>query len=142
MEFGAIALAVMAAFVGVGLYGALVELPASRELLDGDMLLSWRRVQPRRARMLFSLAMAGCFFGLVGLLWTGRALYLTGALFSVATWVMTRKWIAPVERDLSAVAPDTADAAVRARLEKWNMLYAVRAGIGFLAAVSFFAALP
>jgi len=142
MEFGAIALAVMAAFTGAALYINLVEHPARRDLLDGGMLAQWQRSYPRAARMQATLAMAGFFFGMVGLLWTGRGLYLTGALFSIANWVVTFKWIMPVNRTLLAADPDTADAATRALLEKWNMLHAVRTGLGFLAVASFFAALP
>ena len=47
----------------------------------------------------------------------------------------------PVNRLLTAADPDAADAATRALLEKWNMLHAVRTGLGFAAVVCFFAAL-
>lgn len=142
MEFTAIALAVMAAFTGAALYVNLVEHPARRALLDGDMLTEWQQSYPRAYRMQATLAMAGFFFGLLALFWAGGALNLTGALFSIANWVVTFKWIMPVNRVLMTTDPDTADAATRALLEKWNMLHAVRTGLGFLAVVCFFAALP
>lgn len=141
MEFGAIALAVMAAFTGVALYINIVEHPARRAFLDSDMLAQWQRSYPRARRMQASLALAGCFFGLVGLLWTGKGLYLTGAIFSIANWVVTYKWIMPVNSTLMATNSDAANAEARALLEKWNLLHTIRTGLGFLAMLSFFAAL-
>ena len=141
MEFGAIALAVMAAFTGIILYGVYVEQPSRRDFLDADLLAHWRRGFPRGKKVLAALSLAGCFFGLVGLLWAKKGLYLTGSLFSIADWVLASKWITPVTDKLMATNPDTADAGSRALLEKWNMLQSLRAGLGFLAALSFFAAL-
>ncbi len=142
MEFTALALAVMAAFTGVALYINLVEHPARRALLDGEMLAQWRESYPRAFRMQATLAMAGFLFGLMALFWAGGALNLTGALFSIANWVVTYKWIMPVNRTLQATDPDVADAATRALLEKWNMLHGIRTCLGALAVVCFFAALP
>ena len=142
MEFGAIALAVMAAFTGVALYINLVEHPARRVLLDGEMLAQWQTSHPRTAKMQATLAMAGFFFGLLAFVWSGaKALYLTGALFSVANWLVTTKWIMPVNHTLLATDPDTAGADTRALLEKWNLLHAIRTGLGLLAVICFFAAL-
>jgi hypothetical protein len=141
MEFGALALAVMAAFTGVALYINLVEYPARRELLDGEMLTQWKASYKRALTMQASLAMAGFFFGVLALVWAGKALYLTGALFSIANWVVTFKWIMPVNRVLLATDPDTADAGTRALLEKWNLLHAMRSALGLLAVICFFAAL-
>ncbi|WP_300154669.1 DUF1772 domain-containing protein [Solidesulfovibrio sp.] len=141
MEFTAIALAVMAAFTGAAFYINFVEHPARRDFLDGDMLVQWQRSYPRALRMQASLAMAGFFFGLLALLWSGGALNLTGALFSIANWVVTYKWIMPLNRTLMATDPDAADAATRALLEKWNLLHGVRTGLGFLAVLCFFAAI-
>ena len=141
MEFGAIALALMAAFTGAALYINLVEHPARRGLLDGEMLAQWQASYPRASRMQASLAMGGFFFGLLAAYWAGKALFVTGALFSIANWVVTYRFIMPVNRQLTAADPDTADAGIRALLEKWNLLHAARTGLGFLAVVCFFLAL-
>jgi len=141
VEFGAIALAIMAAFTGAALYINIVEHPARRVFLDADMLAQWQRSYPRARRMQASLVMAGFFFGMVGLLWTGKGLYLTGSLFTCAIWVVTRKWIMPLNNTLMAMNADDANADTRALLEKWNILHVVRAGLGILAVLSFFAAL-
>ncbi|EKO37367.1 MAG: hypothetical protein B193_3961 [Solidesulfovibrio magneticus str. Maddingley MBC34] len=141
MEFGAIALALMAAFTGAALYINLVEHPARRGLLDGEMLAQWQASYPRASRMQASLAMGGFFFGLLAAYWAGKALFVTGALFAIANWVVTYRFIMPVNRQLTAADPDTADAAVRALLEKWNLLHAIRTGLGLLAVICFFAAL-
>ena len=141
MEFGAIALAIMAAFTGAALYINLVEHPARRVLLDGEMLAQWQASYPRAWRLQASLAIGGFFFGLLAAYWAGKALYVTGALFSIANWVVTYRFIMPVNRTLMAANPDTADAASRALLEKWNLLHASRTALGFLAVVCFFLAL-
>lgn len=141
MEFSALALAVMAAFTGVALYLNGVEQPARRDLLDGDMLADWQRGFPRTQRLLAGLSLAGFFFGLLALLWSGGALNLTGALFSIAIWVVTAKWLKPVADTLQKTTPEAADAATRALLEKWNLLHGLRSGLGFLAALCFFAAI-
>ncbi len=141
MEFTALALAVMAAFTGAALYINLVEHPARRDFLDAEMLAQWQRSYPRAKQMQASLAMAGFFFGILALLWSGGALNLTGALFSIGNWIVTYKWIMPVNRTLMDTDPEAADAATRALLEKWNMLHGIRTGLGFLAALCFFAAL-
>ena len=141
MEFGAIALALMAAFTGAALYINLVEHPARRGLLDGEMLAQWQASYPRAYRMQATLAVGGFFFGLLAAYWAGKALFVTGALFSIANWVVTYRCIMPVNRQLTAADPDTADAATRALLEKWNLLHAIRTGLGLLAVICFFAAL-
>ncbi|WP_428565898.1 MAG: DUF1772 domain-containing protein [Solidesulfovibrio sp. DCME] len=141
MEFTALALAVMAAFTGAAFYINFVEHPARRDFLDGDMLTQWQRSYPRALKMQASLAMAGFFFGLLALFWSGGALNLTGALFSIANWVVTYKWIMPINKALMTTAPEAADAGTRALLEKWNMLHGLRTGLGFLAVACFFAAL-
>ena len=141
MEFGAIALAIMAAFTGAALYINLVEHPARRVLLDGEMLAQWQASYPRARWMQPSLAVGGFFFGLLAAYWAGKALYITGALFSIANWVVTYRFIMPLNHKLLAADPGTADAAIRALLEKWNLLHASRTGLGFLAVVCFFLAL-
>jgi hypothetical protein len=142
MEFTAIALAVMAAFTGVALYINLVEHPARRALLGGEGLAQWQQSYPRARWLQATLAMAGFFFGILALFWAGGALNLTGALFSIANWVFTYKFVMPVNRVLLDTDPDAADDATLVLLEKWNMLHGVRTGLGFAAVVSFFAALP
>lgn len=141
MEFGAIALAIMAAFTGAALYINLVEHPARRVLLDGEMLAQWQASYPRALRMQATLAVGGFFFGLLAAYWAGKALYVTGALFAIANWVVTYRFIMPLNRRLMAADPDTADATTRALLEKWNLLHASRTGLGFLAVVCFFLAM-
>ncbi len=142
MEFAVIALALMAAFTGVALYVHLVEHPARRALLDGEMLARWQAVQPRAGRMRTILVLAGAAFGLLAAVWAARALYLTGALLALAVWAVGLRVTGPVERELAGARPETADAATRALLEKWNLLEAMRTGLGFLAVCCFFAALP
>jgi uncharacterized membrane protein len=142
MELGKLALVVMAAFTGVALYINLVEHPARRFLLDGDMLLQWKNSYKRAVFMQASLAMAGAILGLIAAFGSGPALFLTGALFSISIWGVTFRWIMPVNRALLAVNPDAADAGTRLLLEKWNMLHAIRTGLGLLAVICFFVALP
>lgn len=140
MEFTALALAVMAAFTGAACYLFYVEHPARRDFLDGDMLAQWQRSCPRAIRVLAPLALAGFFFGLLALFWSGGALNLTGALFAASIGVVTYKWIKPLDKTLLATAPEAADATTRALLEKWNLLHGLLACLGLLAVVCFFAA--
>jgi hypothetical protein len=43
----------------------------------------------------------------------------------------------PTNRHLLATAPESADAATRALLERWGRLHAVRSGLGAIATVLF-----
>jgi asparagine N-glycosylation enzyme membrane subunit Stt3 len=141
MEFTALALAVMAAFTGAACYLYFVEHPARRDMLDGDMLAQWQRSCPRAIRVLAPLALAGFFFGLLALFWSGGALNLTGALFAASIGVVTYKWITPLDKTLMTTPTETADAATRALMEKWNLLHGLLACLGFLAVLCFFAAI-
>lgn len=141
MELAVLALAVMAALTGAGAYGCYVEHPARRELLDGPMLQLWKAGIDRSGRLQKILALAGAFLGVLAAVWGVKALFLTGALFSIAVKVVDSRYVGPVTRTLMETDPDAADAATRALLEKWVLLQAGLTGIAFLAACSFIAGL-
>jgi len=142
MEFGVIALAIMAAFAGLTLSIVWIVHPASRELLDGDMVAQWKRQDLRTRRLQALLPLTAAFFGVLAAMWAGRALSLTGALFALCIWVVSFRWGRPLLRKLGEVDPETADAGTRLLLEKWQMHQLMLLGLAVLSILSFFASLP
>jgi hypothetical protein len=55
----------------------------------------------------------------------------------VSNWPYTLLGIMPTNRQLLAIAPETADAATRSLLERWGRLHAVRSALGVIATMLF-----
>ncbi len=142
MDYGKLALVVMAAFTGAALYINMAEHPARRALPEGAMLVQWKHSYKRAVVMQAGLALIGAILGVVAYFHAKNALFITGAIFALANWVVTFKWIMPVNRRLLAVATDMADADTRRLLDAWNRLHAGRTLLGLLATACFFMALP
>ena len=88
-----------------------------------------------------SLALAATLFGLLALWGSRDWRWLVGASLIFANWPYTLVVILPVNKQLEAAAPDTANEETRGLLKTWGQLHAVRSALGLAATLVFLWAL-
>jgi hypothetical protein len=137
MIVGELALLVAALFTGAALHAAASEQPARLLLDDRAMLLEWQESYARARLMQGALALIG--FVLAGLAYvlTGDARWLIGGLALLANWPWTLLAMRSVNRDLSALDPDSPAPWTRSEVRRWGRLHLVRAGLGLLSSLIF-----
>jgi hypothetical protein len=141
MLIGELALTAAALFTGAAFYINFAEQPARLTLDDQSLLTEWKPAYRRGFAMQATLAAVSFLLG-TGAWWiSGRAVFLVGALLMLANWPWTLFGILPTNRVLMATDPASAGSAARALIVKWNVLHAVRTGLGSLACVCFLWAL-
>ena len=137
MTWGLLALVIAAAFTGAAIYINVAEHPARLGLSVGSLLTQWKPSYARGFAMQASLAVLGGMLGALAWWKTGDGLWLAGAVVLVSNWPYTLLGIMPTNRQLLAIAPETADAATRSLLERWGRLHAVRSALGVIATMLF-----
>ena len=140
-QFGLFALTIAAAFTGAAIYINVAEQPARLMLDDAALLREWKPSYKRGFAMQASLALFGFACGLLAWNETGENRFLYGALILVANWPWTLLAIMPTNNKLMAMEPSYNDPQIRALVQRWGRLHAVRSGLGILATVLFFLSL-
>ena len=137
MLFGQFALVIAAVFAGAALYINIAEHPARMRLEDGPLLTQWKPSYKRGFAMQASLAVVGCLFGLGAWFVTRDWRWIFGAVVLVANWPFTLLAIMPLNNRLMAMAADSPGDDMRALLDRWGRLHAVRSLLGVFATAIF-----
>ena len=137
MLAGHLALAVAAMFAGAALYINLAEQPARLQLDDRALLAEWRLAYKRGLVMQASLAVLGCVLGVIAWAGTDDWRWLPGAIVLVANWPYTLIGMMPINRQLDAMDLGEPGPQVRALVETWGRLHAVRSALGAAATLLF-----
>ncbi|MPZ37766.1 MAG: DUF1772 domain-containing protein [Rhizobiales bacterium] len=141
MLAGQLALTIAAIFTGAAAYISLCEQPARLQLDDRALLTEWKPSYKHGFAMQAPLALLGGILGFAGWWQTGDWRWLAGAIVIISAWPYTILVIKPTNDRLMATEPADAGAQVRALIEKWGWLHAVRTAIGVLTTVLFLWAL-
>ena len=137
MLTGDLALVSAALFTGAAFYINVAEQPARLTLDDRSLLMQWKPSYQRGFAMQSTLAVVGFVLGVAAWWSSGKAGFLLGGVLMVANWPWTMLAIMPTNRVLIATDPNQAGSETRQLLMKWNVLHAVRTGLGALAILSF-----
>ena len=140
MLAGQLALITAAVFAGAAAYINVAEQPARLQLDDESLLVQWKPAYKRGFAMQAPLAVLGFLLGLVAWWQSGVWLWLVGALVLIAAWPYTMIGIMPTNKALMATDPASAGVDVRAMMQRWGNLHAVRTAIGVVATLLFLVA--
>ena len=137
MLAGELALVVAAVFSGAAIYINVAEHPARLILEDGPLLTQWKPSYKRGFAIQANLAIVGCLLGLYTWYLTGDWRWALGGLVLVSNWPFTLAMIMPVNNRLMAMSPESPDDEMRALMDQWGKLHAVRSFLGVLATAIF-----
>jgi Domain of unknown function (DUF1772) len=137
MIFQLLATLCAAIFAGAAIYINAVEHPARMSLGPATALAEWRPAYRRGTLMQAPLAIVGLLTAVAAWLAGGGIAWLVGGVLLGAVVPLTLVVIAPTNKQLMDSATDRDPARVRALLERWNRLHAVRSTLSLAALVIF-----
>ncbi|MDQ2898511.1 MAG: DUF1772 domain-containing protein [Acidobacteriota bacterium] len=141
MLVGLLSLLTAALFSGAAIYINFAEQPARLELDDRSLLVQWKRSYKRGFLMQAPLAVVGCLLGRASWCLTGQIGFVVGALLMIANLPWTVFGVMPTNKILMRTELAAAGRKSRALIVKWNVLHAVRSGLGACATLAFLIAL-
>lgn len=137
MISGQLAIAAAAVFAGAAVYISLVEQPARLRLAAAPMLIEWKPAYRRGTMMQAPLALVAGLLGLLAAWQTGRVEWVVGAVLMLANWPFTFALIMPVNRRLTATAPEAAGSETIADIGRWGALHGGRSLLGIAGACAY-----
>jgi hypothetical protein len=137
MIFQLLATLCAAIFAGAAIYINAVEHPARMSLGPATALAEWRPAYRRGTLMQAPLAIVGLLTAVAAWLTGGGIAWLVGGVLLGAVVPLTLVVIAPTNKQLMDSATDRDPARVRALLDRWNRLHAVRSTLSLAALVVF-----
>jgi hypothetical protein len=130
-----LALVAAALFTGAAFYVSAVEHPARLKLDNAALLAEWKPSYARGTLMQAPLALLATVLGVLAFLGSYEWRWLLGAALMFSNWPYTFIAIMPTNKRLETMSGNEPD--LRALIERWGRLHAVRTALGAAATAVF-----
>ena len=137
MLSGLVALMVAAAFAGAAFYVGFAEQPARLRLDDQALLKQWKPSYARGFAVQATLAVISAAFGFIASWQLADWRWALAASLILANWPYTLFVMMPTNKRIAAWPLQQANAELRALIEKWGKLHAIRTMLGVAATAGY-----